>query len=105
MAGSKVPEVPRDKVYPPSRRWHVSNASKRAALTSTLIAVVVIVLVLVIFSPLALRQFGSVRGVSWARLSNIGQTYGAASALLTGLALVGVVGSLVFQVRAIQVSR
>ena len=58
-----------------------------------------------IVSPLALRQLSSLHGVHWSRLSDIGHTYGAASALLTGLALVGVVGSIIFQVRAIQVSR
>jgi len=72
---------------------------------SALSIAVLVVLVLVVLSPLALKQLGSLRGVNWAQLSNIGQTYGAASALLTGLALVGVAGSMVFQVRAIQVSR
>jgi hypothetical protein len=65
----------------------------------------VAVFVLVIVSPLALRELGSIRGAHWSQLSNIGQTYGAASALLTGLALIGVAGSIVFQVRAIRVSR
>jgi uncharacterized protein DUF6082 len=63
------------------------------------------VLALVLLSPLALRRLSAVRGVPWSRLSDVGQTYGAASALLTGLALLGVVGSMVFQARAIQITR
>lgn len=81
------------------------NAFKRAAVTSAFIATVFAVLVLIALSPLALKQLGPLRGVNWTQLSNIGQTYGAASALLTGLALIGVAGSMVFQVRAIQVGR
>lgn len=88
-----------------AQRWHVSDAFKRAILVSALIAVVVAVLALVVVSPLALRQLASLRSVHWSQLSDIGQTYGAASALLTGLALIGVVGSMVFQVRAIRVSQ
>jgi Family of unknown function (DUF6082) len=89
----------------PARHGHLPEAFKRAVLASALVAVVVAVLVLVVGSPLALRQLASLHGVNWSQLSNIGQTYGAASALLTGLALIGVVGSMVFQVRAIRVSQ
>lgn len=70
-----------------------------------LIAVAAIILALVAFSPLALNKLSSIHGVDWPQLSNIGQTYGAASAVLTGLALIGVAGSIVFQVRAIKVSQ
>lgn len=83
----------------------MTGALKRAVLVSMLIAVAIVVLALVALSPLALRELGSIRGVHWSQLSDIGQTYGAASALLTGLALIGVAGSIVFQVRAINVSR
>jgi Family of unknown function (DUF6082) len=86
-------------------RSYLSDTFKRAVLVCTLIAVVAAVLALVAASPLALRQLASLRGVQWSQLSTIGQTYGAASALLTGLALIGVVGSMVFQVRAIRVSQ
>jgi hypothetical protein len=88
-----------------SRYEHPSGTFKRTVLMSALVAAVVAVLALVAVSPLALRQLASLRGVNWSQLSNIGQTYSAASALLTGLALIGVVGSIVFQVRAIRVSR
>jgi len=105
MTGTELQRIPPREVHSSGRRWHASDALRRAALVVALIAAVVGVLALVIISPLALRELSSLRGVYWSQLSNIGQTYGAASALLTGLALIGVVGSMVFQVRAIQVSR
>lgn len=43
--------------------------------------------------------------VDWVVLSDIGQTYGAVSALLSALALSGVVASLVFQGQQVRVSR
>ncbi|WP_238580898.1 DUF6082 family protein [Streptomonospora alba] len=49
-------------------------------------------------SPLGLRAFGGADG-EWERLSLIGQTYGAVSALIAVLALVGVAVTLVFQAR------
>ncbi|WP_241483202.1 DUF6082 family protein [Nocardiopsis halophila] len=55
-------------------------------------------LALVLASPLALRGFGGGDG-EWERLSLIGQTYGAVSALIAVLALVGVAVTLVFQAR------
>ena len=63
------------------------------------------VLALVAASPLALKSLGSLRGFNWIQLSYIGQTYGAASALLTGLALIGVSGSIILQSRAVNASR
>lgn len=88
-----------------AQRGHLTGAFRRVVLVSALIVVVVAVLTLVVVSPLGLRQLASLHGVHWSQLSNIGQTYGAASALLTGLALIGVAGSMVYQVRAIRVSR
>ncbi|WP_131101350.1 DUF6082 family protein [Streptomonospora litoralis] len=69
-----------------------------------LVLVVVAVVGLVGLSPLAL---GLVRGISgdWEGLSVVGQTYGAASALLAGLALVGVVATLVVQARETRMAR
>lgn len=78
---------------------------KRAVIAFLSIVSVAAVLGLILASPLPLRWLESLEGVNWARLSNIGQTYGAASALLTGVALIGVAGSMVFQVKAIRVSR
>lgn len=60
--------------------------------------IVIMAIGLIALTPLALDGF---RGASqyWERLSFIGQTYGAASALLAGLALIGIVATLVVQAR------
>jgi hypothetical protein len=63
------------------------------------------VLVLVVISPIALQRIASIHGIKWMRLSNVGQTYGAVSALLTALALGGVVISLLYQARAFKTAR
>jgi Family of unknown function (DUF6082) len=57
------------------------------------------ILGLVIFSPFALAELAHSR-LNWSQLSNIGQTYGAVSALLSSLALAGVIISLLYQARA-----
>jgi hypothetical protein len=59
---------------------------------------------LVVLSPLALRELNTFGNVDWSRLSEIGQTYGAASALLAMLALGGVAASLFFQARQAKTS-
>lgn len=55
-----------------------------------------IALVLVVLSPLALDGFDG-EGSMWQRRSFIGQTYGAAAALISALGAVGVAIALVFQ--------
>ncbi|MFW5416782.1 hypothetical protein J0910_09190 [Nocardiopsis sp. CNT-189] len=55
-------------------------------------------------SPLVLDGLGGGPGY-WERLSFIGQTYGAASALLAGVALIGVAATLVLQARETRLSR
>ncbi|MBB4933187.1 hypothetical protein F4561_004007 [Lipingzhangella halophila] len=80
------------------------RASSRVFLPTVAVLLVVAVVGLVGLSPLAL---GAVRGIDddWESLSFIGQTYGAASALLAGLALAGVVATLVLQARETRMSR
>lgn len=56
-------------------------------------------LALILLSPYALIWVGAIRQEDWDRLSAIGQTYGAASAVLSALALAGVAISLVVQSR------
>jgi hypothetical protein len=75
---------------------------RRAVRIGIVTIAVIVLLGLVIVSPLALKELGLLHGMNWFQLSSIGQTYGAASALLTGLALIGVVGSMIYQARAIQ---
>lgn len=53
---------------------------------------------LVILSPLGLAGIAHFRN-DWLQLSDIGQTYGAVSAILSGLALVGIIASLQYQAR------
>ncbi|GGS47925.1 hypothetical protein GCM10010156_03360 [Planobispora rosea] len=67
---------------------------------TTVLFLVVVVLVsgLVAISPLALDVLGA-QADNWEHLSLIGQTYGAASTLLSVLALIGVAISLVLQAR------
>jgi hypothetical protein len=60
---------------------------------------------LVLFSPLLFRQLGSIKGVDWTKLSNVGQTYGAASAILSAIALLGVSLSLLVQARQARTER
>jgi hypothetical protein len=53
----------------------------------------------VLVSPLLLGRLAALGAVNWARLSEIGQTYGAASAILAMLALGGVAFSVFLQAR------
>jgi hypothetical protein len=72
---------------------------RRSAGYLAVILIVALILLLVLLSPLLLRQLGRISGVDWARLSNIGQTYGAASAVLSAIALIGISLSLLVQAR------
>jgi Family of unknown function (DUF6082) len=105
MANNRVDDTYLREVYHSPKGREVAAVLKRATVGLALILATVAVLALVAISPLALKQLTSIRAVNWGQLSNIGQTYGAASALLTGLALVGVAGSMIFQIRAIDISR
>lgn len=58
-------------------------------------------LALALVSPMGLRAFGGANE-EWERLSLIGQTYGAISALIAVLALLGVVAALVYQARELR---
>lgn len=53
----------------------------------------------ILLSPIVLREIDQFISADWSRLSEIGQTYGAASAMLAMLALGGVIVSLFFQSR------
>jgi uncharacterized membrane protein len=64
----------------------------------------IVIIGLVVLSPVALTELAHLRS-NWLQLSEIGQTYGAVSALLTSLALVGVIFSLLYQSRNNQNAR
>ncbi|MGW4942966.1 DUF6082 family protein [Actinoplanes sp. NPDC004185] len=48
---------------------------------------------------------GSWWQTDWVKLANIGQAYGAASAVFSALAVVGVAGSIVYQARQLRLAR
>jgi Family of unknown function (DUF6082) len=73
------------------------GVSRNIIISFLVIALTAGILGLILLSPLLLRQMGGLGGEDWARLSNIGQTYGAASAVLSALAVGGVVVSLFLQ--------
>lgn len=77
----------------------------RAAFVVLLIGVTIAVSTLVVISPLALRAIALIPNISWPELGNTGQTYGAVSALLAALALVGVAASVLMQNRELRHSR
>jgi hypothetical protein len=77
---------------------------KRRYLLPTLTIVLIAAIIgLVAASPLALDVFGD--NPAWTRRSEIGQTYGAAAALLSVLALVGIAASLLVQINEAKIAR
>jgi hypothetical protein len=62
-------------------------------------------LALAALSPLALRPLASTFGLNWYVLSDAGQIYGAVFALVTALALRGVVASPLYQARDVSAAR
>jgi hypothetical protein len=83
----------------------VSDLARRSVATTALLLAVLAVLVAVLFSPVGLLWIGRRPGYDWPLLGNVGQTYGAASAILAALALIGVVWSLVLQAREAKAAR
>ena len=79
--------------------------TRRVAFYITVIAVAICGLSLVLISPLLLTWVGRVNGIDWTRLSYIGQTYGATSAILSAVALLGVSLSLLVQARQARTER
>jgi hypothetical protein len=78
--------------------------SRGTTRTLSLILGTLVTLGLIGASPLALRAFGG-STPRWERLSFIGQTYGAASALLAVFALIGIVATLALQARETKIAR
>lgn len=75
------------------------KARRTAILVAAVLGAVGGTLLLVLLSPFILIWVGAIRAEDWNRLSAIGQTYGAASAVLSALALGGVAVSLLVQSR------
>jgi hypothetical protein len=81
----------------PTHKWYTRNS-----ITFTLLIAALIVLVLA--SPFAVRWLAGNRS-DWGLLSNVGQTYGFAAALLSGLALLTIAISLSYQSRQTTISQ
>ena len=84
------------------------NLSRRRRRSVTRVAALVaifVILAAIAFSPLALREISNFPNLNWAKLSDIGQTYGAVSAFLAGLALIGVSVSVLLQLRETRFNR
>ncbi|MEU7885854.1 DUF6082 family protein [Microbispora bryophytorum] len=60
---------------------------------------------LTVASPVALSKIATSADVDWEQLSYIGQTYGAASAIFSALALTGVAATLMLQARQARTAR
>lgn len=86
------------------RRPTGTTGSARISLAVTLILIVILGVGLIGVSPLALDIFGGPTG-HWERLNYIGGTYGAASAILSVLAVIGVAVTLVMQEREARAAR
>jgi hypothetical protein len=59
---------------------------------------------LVLLSPVFLEQLVELTAADWSRLSEVGQTYGAVSALLAAVAVGGVAASLLLQARQTRIA-
>lgn len=73
--------------------------SRRPVLTVIMTAGLITIVGLVIVSPFALAELAHFRH-DWSQLSDIGQTFGAVSALISSLALGGILASLLYQARS-----
>lgn len=83
-----------------------SSTSVARFLSMIVVPLLVLVAVgLVAVSPWALRALDIGADTDWVRLSNIGQTYGAVSAVVAAVALVGVTVSVAIQVREARANR
>lgn len=74
-------------------------AVRRGILITLTVAMCLVAIGLIALYPFALR---GLEGLSkdWAKLADVGQAYGAISALISSLALIGVAVSLLYQARA-----
>src|SRR5919198_2533451 len=78
--------------------------ASRVLVVVTLLLIVLLSIGLIVASPAALELYGGATS-EWERLGFIGQTYSAASAVLSVLAVIGVVVTLRLQARETKLSR
>ena len=81
-----------------------AEAGRRLLTLALLFLVILALLGFVVISPFFLAPLND-QTTDWSKLSDIGQTYGAASAVLAAFALTGVALSLILQAREAKASR
>ncbi len=77
----------------------------KAARATLMVSLAMLGLALILISPLGLKAIAVVKGLDWVKLGNVGQAYGAISAVISGVALAGVTLSLFLQARDFNLSR
>jgi len=82
-----------------------SRARRSILLAALVLALGAIGIAAIVLSPLLLIQLNDLGGINWSRLSEIGQTYSAASAILATFAPVAVAISLFVQIRQVRASQ
>ncbi|MGA2825135.1 MAG: DUF6082 family protein [Streptosporangiaceae bacterium] len=87
-----------------SHGWRV-KLLRKSGLGVVFLLVNLAVLWLILISPLFLQQIEKIKGISWSNLANVGQTYGAASAILSAIALIGIALSFTLQLRQSRTER
>jgi Family of unknown function (DUF6082) len=96
------PELELSSVSPRSRR---TGRILRWRMPVVILALSSALLLLIALSPLLLREIGRTKGVNWTIIANVGQAYGGASAILAGIALIGIAGSLIVQTNQARTER
>ncbi|TDD33195.1 DUF6082 family protein [Saccharopolyspora elongata] len=90
-------------ILPKPPRRLPGKPTKKHVLYTTFSLSILAIIAAVLVSPLALVLFES-NQIDWSRLSNIGETYGAASAILSSIGIVGISLSLLLQRRQAKVA-
>jgi SAM-dependent methyltransferase len=98
MAGSS--HLPWNPTKPPTVKITESNRVVTLMRKTTLhLLAALFVGAIVVLSPFLLDLMADAKHDDWAAAGNIGQAYGAASAILSALALLGIAGSMALQLR------
>jgi Family of unknown function (DUF6082) len=83
----------------------LTGTIRRGIRPAAIVCTGVVILALITLSPLALEFIATNRQVDWTELGNVGQAYGAISAILSALALVAVSISLGLQAKESMANR
>ena len=82
----------------PNQRRFISRIANVYGTTAGLLVILIIASSGIVLAPFAMALIARAHQ-NWVLLGNIGQAYGGVSALISAIALVGVVGSLLIQAR------